>query len=171
MRIKAIHASIDTYREAFREFTRTYDLPMDLFAEPDHATVQCAGAEDYDETLEAIIGVGGLVAQESRVSDRRIAAVHLATQSVLAGASLFEWLEVVQPRPGSERPQGFVENVAYVHDLHTARNLLDEQDIPGVEERIYPVRSSLIVPLGNDLTVKFNDTSLAEVAARAPDGN
>lgn len=93
---------LDTYANNLEAFAASVDdLPPRWLTQPDHVTIRCADALDYEGTLGVFTHIGA-EAREVLFRNHRTATVRLMGHASVGSFGWVEWLEVVEPEP--ERP-------------------------------------------------------------------
>lgn len=164
MKFADIEASLATYEEVFEDFASSHRLPKELFAAPDHFAIKCADSRDYVHTLgELRHTVRTDTLQEICMDERYLASGKMVGFISLAGYE-FKWVEIMQPRPGKELPQGFVEHVEFeTPDLFQVSTILDRHGI-SYEAQSNDGHAWLNVVMDSQgREIKFNDKSLEKV--------
>lgn len=166
MKTGPLQIELRKYEESFASFVKDNELPSTFFKAPDHFAIKCADELDYIETCTT---VGELVDRdglwEVPMDERLLGSAHLSGQVALAGYE-FRWVEVMQPRPGKETEQGFVEHTEfYFPDFPKAEQLLQRC---GVEFERQGNEGHQWINIQIDAAgreIKLNDRLLAEVVA------
>lgn len=164
MRASTIHQQAAAYEAAFNKFTTGYGLPSDLFERPDHLAIKCSDIDDYRETLEVIQNEFSIAGLWEATIDNRSLASALLTSPVALSAYEFSWLEIMQPRPGKELSQGFVEHTEFVFfDTYDACRTLTQRTGEVMDVQHNAGHAWVNVPIGDGREIKFNDKPLAGV--------
>lgn len=166
MRGETIGEELLKYEEAFGGFVHGYGLPKELFVAPDHLAIKCADELDYLTTcddLRSVVTSDGF--WEFPEGGRLLASAELDSGASLCGFT-FNWLEVMQPRPGKETDAGFVEHTEfYTPDLFAVAERLKKHGVEFTAQK-NPGHSWLNVVIDEvGREIKFNDKPLAEVVA------
>lgn len=168
MKFSQVGSELLQYDEAFRTFVDSYQLPEEWFKRPDHFAIKCADELDYLETCDtftADVDDDGI--WELLLDERLLASAQLSVRVALGGYE-FSWVEIMQPRPGKEMDQGFVEHTEfYFPDFFMAQQTLTQRGLEVGKD---------YEPQGNDghrwlnividdfgREIKLNDKPLAEV--------
>lgn len=164
MKVSQIDTELQQYDEAFRAFAEGYQLPGELFVRPDHFAIKCADELDYLETCQAFaedVDEGGI--WELQSNGRLLASARLSGRVALGGYE-FSWIEIMQPRPGSETERGFVEHTEFFFpDFFRAEEILKQKGIE-YEPQDNPGHDWLnIVIDGAGREIKLNNKALADV--------
>lgn len=175
MKIPEIKKSLDVYEQHFVDFARQYDIPNDFFLESDHFAVKCASEMDYLETCQEIGSVISGPLWEFEEGGRLLASGMLKGGAEIGGEQLrgrylrirpFKWVEIMQPRPGKETDEGYVEHTEFLYRDHFAvEAMLYARAVEGTERQSNPGHAWVNVPISSDglLEIKFNDRVLADV--------
>jgi len=166
MKLVDIEKDLDVYGESMKRYMDAFQLPKSWLRNPDHFAIKCADELDYLETcqsLEKEVSKEGL--WEISLDDRLLASAKLGGKVALGGFN-FEWIEIMQPRPGKETKEGFVEHTEFFFpDLYEVLRVLEQcgadatlQKNPGHEWV-----NLVIDDFGRE--IKFNDKPLADVVA------
>jgi hypothetical protein len=170
MRTLQIEKALIAYEASFADFCRAYQLPEQWFGRPDHIAIKAANLNDYEETRRVIEDsyVYGAIWEVSM--DERL----LGSGKLLGSLSLvdydFQWVEIMQPRPGKETEKGFVEHTEFVFPdfyevariLHQ-RGLTEGEDFERQSNDGHAWLNVVLDKQGHE--IKFNDKPLAEVVA------
>lgn len=167
MQVQDINQSLEKYHDVFEKFTKAFRLPKQLFQTPDHAAIKCANEFDYLETCTAMskhFTRDGL--WEVSMDGRKLATGALAGR-ISIGSLLFGWVEIMEPRPGKELAEGFIEHTEFaVSDLFAVVRLLAVHGVPDVEHQQNSGHAWINVTMDDTgREIKFNNKSLDLVVA------
>ena len=163
MRLAQLNDSLNEYGNVFQDFVSGHQIPVEWFKDPDHFAIKCANLFDYLDTCDTLIEEveGGV--WELAVDQRRLASAQLAG-SVALGGNKFEWVEVMQPKPGKELKVGFVEHTEfYFPDFYTVESVLKQRGLE-FQRQMNQGHSWVNVTIDDmGREIKFNDKPLAAV--------
>lgn len=163
--VKSVIASeLDRYSVAFRNFINKHELPKEWFLKPDHFAVKCANKQDYRETCAMFaedVNDDGI--WQLSLDGRLLASAKLAKNTELGGYE-FDWVEIMQPRPGKENVSGFVEHTEFLFtDFTTVEGFLTEKGID-YELQENPGHKWVNIVIDDDgREIKVNNKLLADV--------
>lgn len=167
MKLDLFDGELVKYEESFKAFVAEHNLPGEWFAEPDHVAVKCADLSDYDDTCNAFAGrVDDEGVWEIEMDGRHLGSAKLIGAISVAGYDM-NWVEIMQPRPGKEMPEGFVEHTEFVFpNFDEIIVFLEGHSIP-YERQGNPGHSWInIVIDGDEREIKFNDAGIGEVTTK-----
>lgn len=173
MKLAAIEQSMSEYGEYLREFREMHDMPEELFQTPDHFAVKTTGIADLHETIAAFDWDGAPPHQVhyDQVDGRTLAAVHLGHPTLVGGFE-FEWLEVMEPRPGVAVAEPFVEHTEfYFPDLSLAESMLRMKGMGEFTRQANDAHATLVLPVGDGREIKINNRPLADIVATNREGS
>lgn len=164
MKTATLQKELEKYEMSFTAFVDEHSLPAEWFAHPDHFAVKCADRDDYIATYRLLSNVAdkeGIWAVD--MDGRSLASAKLASRFLLGGFS-FEWVEIMQPRPGKETASGYVEHTEFVvPDFTAVEKVLQERGIP-FEHQANPGHAWINVVIDDDMReIKFNNLPLEKV--------
>ncbi len=166
MKISEFEHSKKDYQESFERFKTEYQLHEKWFARPDHIAIKCADEIDYAMTVQEWMphaDSDGL--WEIGLDGRYLASGHLANGLMVADIA-FDWLEIMQPRPGREQEQGYVEHTEFIiDDFRVVWNGLVSRGVPNIDMQDNPGHKWINILIDEKRQIKFNDTSLEEITA------
>lgn len=162
-----IFDSVGEYQVRFQQFVEGYRLPEEWFSKPDHIAIKCADEIDYFSTCDALKPHMQDGFWEANIDDRMLAAARF-TASLGMSDKFFEWVEVMQPKPGKELDAGFVEHAEFtVPDFYEVRRVLSVRGVEGFETQANEGHAWINVPIDDyGREIKFNDKPLSEVVAK-----
>lgn len=151
-------AAIDVAR-----FKADYDLPDDLFAQPDHVAVKYPDIDSYRDALRHAQDYSTRHT-EIEIQGRFLATVDLSRPIRFGSFGVMSLVEVMQRKRGSVDRAGF-DHVEFAGDetaLAAAREALQERGITFREQQNDSHQwISVVLPSG--LEVKFNSSPLEQV--------
>lgn len=159
-----INEHLAAYTSAFEAFQAAHDLPTEWFEQPDHVAIKCADREEYElwcRLMAPYTDENGIWAVD--MDGRSLASAAIVPSLKVLGHS-FDWIEIMQPRPGKETEAPFVEHTEFVvPDFDAVTRILEEQKIP-FDNESNPGHAWINVVIdGLGREVKFNNRPLAEV--------
>lgn len=176
MNIPEFEESLEKYNDSFTLFTRQYGIPLEFLLQPDHIAIKCADRDDYLETCQEI---GGLVngslwefeeGGRTLASGQLVAGIPLIHAPSITGGDTqrrpLRWIEIMQPKPGKESREGYVEHVEFTYeDLFMVEAMLYSRAVEGIERQSNPSHSWVNIPITSDslLELKINDKSLQDM--------
>jgi hypothetical protein len=147
-------------------------LPMTWFdVGIDHVAIKAYSPDDYDQLIEQLLPITGLIS-EVRMDERRLAAARLLgdyamnLEADFGPDSLVEWIEVMEARPedqSDEPPKLDHAEVYLPRGLIPIRSVLNTKKIPFLDQKnlSHAWVSVVISPEVDEL--KFADTRLADI--------
>lgn len=153
------------YNTSFQSFRSRFPLPEEWFAFPDHFAIKCANEPDYQLTCEELsqeVNSNGI--WEIEMDNRLLGSAKLAGAVTLGGYD-FQWVEIMQPRPGKETDSGFVEHTEFL--FPNFEEILSTLKELGIEAELQknPGHSWINVVIDSmGREIKFNDKLLEDVA-------
>lgn len=166
MKSLEIDRQLDAYDEAFRSFVRGFRLPRQWFARPDHFAIKCADELDYLETCADFAGeVKDDTMLELTESGRLLASAELVGK-VSLGDYEFGWVEIMQPKPGKETAEGFVEHTEfYAYDFFLMEQALRRFGVDYKHQNNDGHEWFNVVIDDKGREIKFNNRPLVDVIA------
>lgn len=150
---------LSDYEQAFVAFVDANGLPSEWFEISDHIALKCADVEGYARACAEI--EGGV--WEIELDGRLLGSAQLTSPLTVAGYR-FNWIEIMQPRPGKESDAGFVEHTEfYVDDFDMVTQWLTEQAIAYELQKNPGHRWINIVIDDQGREIKLNNKVLADV--------
>lgn len=167
MKVELFGNELVKYEESFRAFVQENQLPEEWFVVPDHVALKCADQADYEETCT----VFGSLVDEEGVWEIELDARHLGSAKLRSALSVagyeMHWIEIMQPRPGKEMKQGFVEHTEFVYpNFDEITAYLDGHNI-AYELQENPGHSWINVVIDDqEREIKFNNAGIEEVTTK-----
>lgn len=167
MNIDQVNEGLEIYGRTLSTFLNQHNLPREWFERPDHFAVKCANRADYQDTCQTLAGrVYARKFFELQQGGRLLASGNLTGSVSLAGFG-FQMVEVMQPRPGKETEEGYVEHTEFTFpDFATVMDVLDSRGVD-FELQSNPGHGWVNVPISDGLLeLKINDRSLGQVVTK-----
>lgn len=157
---------LEAYAQDLEDFIDALVLPESWFAEPDHITVKCADAADFDQTLEAFKGDAEQISYVE-MGGRRLATVKLLSSISMASLGEVQLVEVMEPRPEKIGRDivGFEHMEFYYPDFKEVREVLRSRKHPFEMQGNAGHQWVNIVINNRGQEVKLNNRTLADTVA------
>ncbi|MCB9822987.1 hypothetical protein H6800_01795 [Candidatus Nomurabacteria bacterium] len=151
------------YEQSFTSFINVNNLPKEWFSVPDHIAIKCADGKDYVKTCRELSHMTKNGIWEIDLDSRFLGSAELIN-SINFGEYGFSWIEIMQPRPGKETKEGFVEHTEFLFtDFNTVKNVLDRKNI-AYELQENPGHKWINIVIDNyGREIKVNDKVLSDV--------
>ena len=130
MKQSEIDLSLQAYTASFIAFIASNPLPKNWFNAPDHFAIKCTSKDSYDKTCNDVEKSTYEGIWQIELNNRYLASAKLSQKIELDNIGSVDWIEIMQPRPGMEPAEVFVEHVEfYFSNFDEITEILAKNDI------------------------------------------
>ncbi len=161
------HEEVLGFTSSLTQFVREHDLPMELFANPDHLAVKARDRNDFDAitAMWRQYALGGAI-HAIDMDGRTLATLQTKQSIITEPFGSVEWLEIMEPRAHKvgKGVVGLEHMEFYTPDLDEVTRQLLKHGVRDYDRESNPGHNwvSVVFNQGGQ-EIKFNDKPLAAV--------